>query len=352
MRPPWFTTSRFYEKLSEGRVQCTVCERRCIIPEGATGFCSNRRNLGGVLYVTSYGLLSAVESRPIEIKPLFHYWPNSTALTFSGWGCNFKCPWCQNYVLSMSDPNPDHSIYFTPKALVLEAIRKGDEGVCASFNEPTIHAEYIIDVATTAQKHGLYVVLVTNGYMTKHVLKNMIDVGVDGYSIDIKCYPKTCKKILGIDPHIVFSNAKFIIDHSGHVEMVYLVVPGVNDEEECIDWIIDNHIKYLGEDTPLHINRYYPAYKYTKPPTPHNTLFKVYEEARKSGIKYVYIGNIADERYQDTYCPRCGKLLVKRRGYRVIEWNLTSGNRCPRCNTKVNIRGKYIPGKKPPLLFM
>ncbi|WFO75184.1 AmmeMemoRadiSam system radical SAM enzyme [Desulfurococcaceae archaeon MEX13E-LK6-19] len=351
MEPPWYRVSRFYEKVGEDRVKCLVCSRGCVLGEGAKGFCGNRVNKDGRLYCVSYGLLSAVESRPIEIKPLFHYWPNSTSLTFSGWGCNFKCPWCQNYFLSMADPRPEHSIYLSPKSLVLEAIKRGDEGVCASFNEPVVHAEYVIDVAKIAREYGLYTVIVTNGYMTKRVLEEMLEAGIDGYSMDIKCCPETCRRILGIDPYVVLSNAKYIIDNGGHVEMVYLIVTGANDSDECIDWIIDNHLKYLGENVPLHINRYYPAYKYNKPPTPLDTLFKAYNKAREAGIKYVYLGNISDEKYQDTYCPKCGKLLVKRRRYRVVEWKLTRDNRCPRCGEKIPVKGEYVPGKSLPPLF-
>ncbi len=323
-------------------VQCLVCERRCILQSGWIGVCWNHMNIGGGLYNIAYGLLSALESRPIEIKPLFHYWPNSTALTFSGWGCNFRCPWCQNYLLSQSRPSIRYSLEKTPMELVFEALRRGDNGLCASFNEPTIHAEYIIDVARIAKEKGLYFTLVTNGYMTLGVLREMVDVGIDGYSIDIKGCPDSCRRFLGIDPYYVFRNARYIIDLGGHVEMVYLIVTNANGYDECIDWVIDNHLHYLGEDIPLHINRYYPAYRYNEPPTSMRKLLEVYNRARKAGIRYVYIGNILDERYQDTYCPRCGKLLVKRRGYRVVYWAIDDNSRCPRCGFKIPIKGHYI----------
>ncbi|RLG82503.1 MAG: AmmeMemoRadiSam system radical SAM enzyme [Thermoprotei archaeon] len=344
LHPPWIKESEHYEKVDD-KIRCLICERKCVLREGWIGVCWNHKNIDGKLYNIAYGLLSAVESRPIEIKPLFHYWPNSTALTFSGWGCNFRCPWCQNHSLSQVKPDPNRSIILSPKKLVIEALRRGDEGLCASFNEPTIHFEYILDVAENARKYGLYSMIVTNGYMTLYSLKKLIEAGVNGFSIDIKGCPETYKRFLGADPEIVFRNAKYAIDNNCHVEMVFLVVTGANDWRECIEWVIDNHLKYLGEDTPLHINKYYPAYKYWKPATEDKKLFEAYNYARKEGIKYVYIGNIADERYQDTYCPRCGKLLIKRRGYRVIEWNLDKDNRCPRCNEKIPIKGKYIPGK-------
>ncbi len=348
---PWIRESSFYEVVDREKkiIRCNICERKCFLKPGATGVCWNHKNVDGKLYNIGYGLLSAVESRPIEIKPLFHYWPNSTALTFSGYGCNFRCPWCQNYLLSQRKPSSDKAIYLEPRDLVKEAIYRGDDGFSASFNEPTIHMEYLLDVAYEARGKGLYFMMVTNGYMTIYSLKKLLEAGVDGYSMDLKGCPRMYRKYLGADPYIVLRNAKYIIDSGGHVEIVFLIVTGANDDEECIEWVIEKHREYLGEDTPLHINRYYPAYKYSREPTSIDKLLYAYKLARKIGLNYVYIGNIYDEKYQDTYCPRCGKLLIKRRGYRVIEWNLTSDNKCPRCGYKIPIRGKYMPGKKLPL---
>ncbi len=349
--PPWYMGSPFYEVVDsrENTIKCTVCERSCILKPGVKGVCRNHMNIGGRLYNIAYGLLSAMESRPIEIKPLFHYYPNSTALTFSGYGCNFKCPWCQNHLLSQSPPSPDKSIYMPPRGLVREAIRRRDEGLCASFNEPVIHLEYLLDVGEYASELGLYLMMVTNGYMTPGALEKLVEAGYTGFSIDIKGCPDTYRRFLGADPLIVLRNARRLIDLGAHVEMVFLVVTGANDSRECIEWVVGKHLDLLGPETPLHINRYYPAYWYHEPPTPMDKLLEAYSIARKNGIEYVYVGNITDETYRDTYCPRCGKLLVKRRGYRVTYWGLDRDSRCPRCGYKINIYGEYIPDKPLPL---
>ncbi|OYT40836.1 MAG: radical SAM protein [Desulfurococcales archaeon ex4484_58] len=321
-------------------VKCMVCERKCVIADKKTGFCWNYMNIDNKLYDIGYGLLSAIEPRPIEIKPLFHYYPNSWALTFSGWGCNFRCPWCQNYHLSWEKPLVNKSIKLEPSELVRKAIELKQQGLCASFNEPSIHISYLLDVGEEAKKHNLYLSIVTNGYMTIYSLKKLLETGYTGFSIDIKGCPETYRKFLGGYAEVIYRNARYILDRNGYVEMVYLVIPKVNDWRECYQWIIDKHLEYLGEDIPLHINRYYPMYKYNEPPTPIEELLEIYREARKAGIEYVYIGNILDETFQDTKCPKCGKLLIKRRGYRVVEWNITRDNRCPRCNHKISIYGK------------
>jgi len=317
-----------------------VCERGCVLREGMHGFCKNYANIGGKLYAVGYGSISAIEPRPIEIKPFFHYYPNSWALTFSGWGCNFKCLWCQNYHLSMEAPAPGKGSYLEPRELVKKAQELGQHGLCASFNEPIVHADYLVDIGIEAHSSGLYLSMVTNGSMTLSVLKKLLEVGYTGFSIDIKGCRETYRRFIRIDPEAVYRNAKYILDSGGHVEMVYLVIPGVNDWGECYEWILEKHINILGPDIPLHVNRYYPAYRFSNPPTPTSKLLEIKSKAVEYGIEYVYIGNVPSEALQDTYCPKCGKLLIARRGYRVVYWSL-SGNRCPRCSYKIRLYGEY-----------
>ncbi len=336
-----------YFRLNKNHVLCGTCERRCLVGPSEKGYCGNKANIDGKLYNIGYGLLSAVESRPIEIKPLFHFWPNSTALTFSGWGCNFHCPWCQNFPLSFNAPKFNGNYIIPPEKLVEKALINDDEGLCASFNEPTIHLEYLVDAFQKAHEHGLYNTIVSNGFMTISSLKALKEAGLSGLNFDIKGCRETYRKFLGaLDPMIVFRNAKIALDWGIHVEIVFLVVTGANDNDECIEWVLKNHADILGENVPLHINRYYPAWKYHKPPTSINKLLKIYEKAKKEyGIKYVYVGNIGDLRYETTYCPKCGKPLIVRSSYRVIEYKLTKDNRCPYCNFKINIVGNYVPHK-------
>ncbi len=343
--------ARLQKRVGEGNVRCLVCERRCVIAQGRRGFCGAYGNVDGVLVHYGWGRLSAVESRPIEIKPLFHYWPNSTALTFSGWGCNFLCPWCQNYLLSWSRVSTDYPV-IPPEKLVKWALEAGDEGLCASFNEPATLYDYLLEVAGQARKQGLYLTIVTNAYFTPQAIERLVQAGFDGWSVDIKGCPRA-KKITpqvlpGVNHEYIYRNARIVLDNGGHVEMVYLVVTGFN--EECLDWIVDMHLKHLGPDVPLHINRYYPANRWHKPPTRLETLLKAKEKAVREGLEYVYVGNIGDPAQESTFCPRCGKLVIERTGYRVTYWALnrdaSGAYRCPRCGYKIPIRGRYIKNKR------
>jgi pyruvate formate lyase activating enzyme len=339
--------ARLWEK-SGDTVTCLVCERRCRIPEGGRGVCGNYVNIGGTLYHYGYGRLSGVESRPIEIKPLFHYWPNSTALTFSNWGCNFYCPWCQNHHISFRRPRDDDIVY-EPLELLKLASTLGDEGFSASFNEPTVNLDFILDLAPEAVRRGFYFMMVTNGYLTEGALKALLEVGVDGWSIDIKGCPGMRRALASVNHEVVYRNARIVLDSGGHVEMVYLVVTNTNDFEECVDWIIRMHLDKLGPEVPLHVNRYYPANYWREPPTDVGKLLEIYEKARREGIEYVYVGNINRWEYESTRCPKCGKILVARKHYRVEEFLLERANskwRCPRCGHEIPVKGMYIPGKR------
>ncbi|MFN4046007.1 MAG: radical SAM protein [Acidilobaceae archaeon] len=338
--------ARLWENVN-GRAMCLVCERRCLIPPGGRGVCGSYVNIDGTLYHLGYGRLSAVESRPIEIKPLFHYWPNSTALTFSTWGRNFYCPWCQNHHLSFRKPR-DSDPVVEPGELLRLAESYGDEGFSASFNEPTVNFDYIVDLACDAVRRGFYFMMVTNGYLSGRALRELLEVGVDGWSVDIKGCPGMRRALASVDHNIIYRNAKTILDYGGHVEMVYLMVTNTNDFEECVDWIIKMHLDKLGPQVPLHINKYYPANYWREPPTNTGKLVKAAEKARREGVEHVYIGNINNPDFETTRCPKCGKTLIRREYYRVTGFLLEKTGdswRCPRCGYKIMLRGLYITGK-------
>jgi len=330
-----------YERLKQGRVRCLVCERRCVIEEGGKGFCKTRMNIGGKLYTLVYGDLSAVESRPIEIKPFFHFWPGSTALTFSTWSCNFTCPWCQNWHLSRAEPDPARANYVPPERLV-ELAAQRDEGVCVSFNEPLMLFEYSLDVFRLARAKGLYCTYVSNGYMTLEALRMLRESGLDGLKIDVKGGREEYRLYNSADAEVVWRNAREAKKMGMHVEIVYLVVTGATDKEEVIEECIERHVKELGPDTPIHFTRYFPAYLYHEPSTPVEKLEWCYERARKIGARFPYIGNVPGHRYENTYCPECGELLIKRFGPRVLKYRVTESKRCPRCGAEIPIVGRYV----------
>jgi len=332
-----------YEKLSDDKVRCGLCERRCLISSGLKGFCKTRMNVDGKLYSIVYGDLSAIESRPIEIKPFFHYWPGSTALTFSTWSCNFDCIWCQNWHLSKTEPNPAKSTYSLPEKIVEEALRGGDDGLCVSFQEPTILTDWVAPLFRMGSERGLYCCYVSNGYMTLEALKLLKESGMDGLKIDLKGNAETYRKYCGgADVKKVWRNAREAKKLGFHVEIVNLVVTGVNDDEDCLRWVIMEHLKEVGPETPLHFTRYYPAYKFHKPPTKVETLERAYEMAKEAGVLYPYLGNVQGHGYENTYCPNCGEKLIQRLGYTIIQYKVTDGKKCPKCGQPILITGKYV----------
>jgi pyruvate formate lyase activating enzyme len=330
--------SPLFEKLAEDKVRCCVCERRCTIKPGLRGFCKTKVNISGRLFTLSFGDISALESRAIEIKPFFHYHPGSSALTFSTLSCNFRCPWCQNFHLSRQEPEPNEGNYVPPQKMVDMAVKEGDQGLCVSFQEPTLLFEYCLQVFPLAKKKGLYNCLVSNGYQTKEALEMLRDAGLDGLKIDLKgdeeVYEKYCKNV---DVDKVWRNANNAKEMGLHVEIVNLVITDVNDDPECIDYVIDNHLKYLGQKVPLHFTRYHPAYKFHNPTTKIQVLEKAYEKAKEKGVQYPYLGNVLGHRYENTYCPNCNELLIERYGHRVVNNKIEKDKKCGKCGNEIPI---------------
>jgi len=341
---PTVREALFYEKLPDGRVRCSLCERRCEIFPGYKGFCKTRVNINGRLYTLVYGDINAVESRPIEIKPFFHYWPGSTALTFSTWSCNLNCVWCQNFHLSKVEPQPDKAVYYPPKKMVELAIYNGDIGLCASFQEPTLLSEWVIPLFKLGKEKGIrYCCYVSNGYMTLDALKALCEAGMDGLKIDIKgnseVYEKYCG---GADVEKIWRNGREAKKLGLHVEIVNLVVGDVNDGEEALMWVIEKHLKEVGAETPLHFTRYFPAYRFNNPPTRVETLEKAYEMAKKAGVLYPYVGNVSGHRCENTYCHNCGEKLIQRYGYYILRYRIAKEKKCPKCGTQIPITGEYL----------
>lgn len=325
-------------------MQCDACIRYCRLKAGQRGMCGNYANVNGALYNVGYGLVSAIESRPIEIKPLFHFWPGSTATTFGGWGCNLLCPWCQNWTLSKRRPDPELDEFVPPSKIVELALKWRDRGTCASFNEPVVFLDYLLDVFDEARRAGLYNTMVSNGTASRRALRELAREGLDAMNVDIKGCPTTYRRFVGYpDPEDVLRNARYALDLGIHVEMVFLIVTGANDQPDCIKWVIDKHLDYLGDDVPLHINRYHPAYEYIEPPTPVRVLEEARDYAERSGIKYVYVGNVATTEHLNTRCPNCGKVVVRRGMYGTLECKLARGGRCGYCGYRLNIVGECSP---------
>jgi len=330
--------ARLFTRLRDERVRCALCERHCVLANSEKGFCRTRINIGGELYTLAYGDISAISANPIEKKPFFHYYPGTKALTFSCYSCNFSCPWCQNWDITRRVPDPLNSNYVDIQRMVEMALSMGCRGLSVSFNEPTLLFEYCLDLFPIARDRGLYLNFVSNGYMSEEALKMLKAAGMDAIKFDVKgdeeAYQGFCG---GADVGIVWRNARLAKEMGLHVEIVNLIVPNVNDDEDCIGWIVDEHIRNVGVETPLHFARYFPELTFTEPPTPLGVLEGAREVARKSGVLYPYIGNVRGHRFEDTWCPQCGERLIKRLGFEVVENHLTQGSRCPKCGNGVKI---------------
>lgn len=320
----------------DSALRCSVCRRRCLIKPGEVGFCRTRRNVEGNLQSVVYGRLAALESRPIEIKPFFHFHPGSTALTYCSYSCNLRCRWCQNWHLSRKDPLQAQAKYVSPEDLVDMALHIGDQGLCCSFTEPTLLHEYNVAAFSLAKGAGLYTCYVSNGYMTLETLQELQSAGLDAIKIDVKgdahVYREYCAA-----PHgeKVWETAAAAKEMGLHVEIVNLVVTGVNDSEEALHDLIHRHVQAVGCETPLHFTRYHPAYQMQAPPTATNTLERAYDLARQAGLAYPYLGNVHGHPAENTYCPSCGQLLIERFSYTVRRILLTPLNKCPSCGRSI-----------------
>jgi pyruvate formate lyase activating enzyme len=341
-----------WESISGKNVKCSVCPRRCTIAPGKRGFCRVRENRDGTLYTLVYGLLTALAVDPIEKKPLFNFWPGSSSLSISTVSCNFRCPWCQNWSISQTSPEEVVTDEKKSEEIVRLARRYGCKSISYTYNEPTIWFEYVLETSRAAKEQGILNVLVTNGYITKEAVDALAPY-VDAANVDVKgfteeFYQEYCmgslKDVLAATEHM---HGKGM-----HVETTNLIIPKLNDSFDDIKKMCEWHKETLGVDTPIHFSRFYPQYKMTDiPVTPVETLISARKVAKETGLNYVYIGNVPGEEGENTYCPNCGNLLVRRIGFDISTWNLSQANRCSRCNTEIAIVGRFERSRPPSQLF-
>jgi len=313
--------------------KCYLCWNMCRIEEGERGRCNVRINVSGELYTLTYGNIGAIESRPVEIKPFFHFMPNTTSITFSTYSCNLSCVWCQNWRIARALP-PESYEPVLPEEIVRRAIESGDRSTCASFNEPTLLFEYLLDLFPLAKECGLKNTIVSNGYMTPKALKMLIDSGLDAINIDVKGNEGVYRKYCGgkSDKH-VWRNIR-IAAKQIHIEVVNLLVTDVNDSEDDVREVVGKHLKYAGDNIPIHFTRYFPAFLFSKPPTSISKLERAVEIAKREGVKFTYVGNVPGHKYENTYCPECGCMLIKRYHFTVLE-NRVRDCKCPECGMEI-----------------
>ena len=330
----------FGRKIGNNRIECRACARLCKIPEGSHGFCYVRQNRNGRLSLVNYGVISAMQIDPIEKKPFNHFMPGSYVLGIGTSSCNWGCQFCQNHFISKD--KEIEGAYISPEEIVSKAVENGVEGIAFTYNEPTIFIEYALDVAKEAHKKGLFNVFVTNGYMTTDVVKRMAG-SIDAAVVNLKgnAAQKFSNKFEMIQSSNPIREALLAMKkHKIHVEITDLIIPRVGEDldacNEITGWISQN----LGQDTPMHFTRFHPDYKMLDyPGTPYETLKKHRDIAIKNGLRYVYVGNVHGSRFENTYCPECGRVVVERDDLYLKSWNIGSSGKCE-CGSSIPFSGK------------
>lgn len=337
-----YKESLLYEPLGGGRVRCHVCQWRCAISPNEWGHCRTRHNRDGVLYSCIYGVVSSAAADPIEKKPVFHYKPGSRVFSLGSLGCNFRCPFCQNWQIAFADGEsaPAGQPDLPPERAVQLASQYGCGGIAWTYNEPAIWLEYALDSARLAKAAGLYTVYVTNGSATEAAL-DAIGPYLDVYRVDFKSFsPGFYRELIGFPGPEGIRRVTLRARQKWHmhVEVVTNLVPGHNDDPEELRqlarWIRDN----LGPDTPWHLTRFFPHARLGHvPPTPLAALEAASALARGEGLSYVYLGNVSGGSGENTYCPVGGELVVVRSGYRTRLVGVRPDGACAAHGTPLNL---------------
>lgn len=341
-----------YKKLENGKVLCTACKQRCIIPQNHTGLCGVRQNREGKLYVLVYEKASAVNIDPVEKKPLFHFLPGTKIFSIGTIGCNFGCLFCQNWNISqatkdlrlrlMNEKKPElmgvevgKYGYSLPIDKVIDICREENiPSIAYTYNEPAIFFEYAYDISRKAHANSIKNVFVSNGYESEEALQ-LIKPYLAAINIDLKAftnkfYTKFCQAKL----EHVLETIKRAYELGAWLEITTLIIPGLNDSDTELKNIAE-FISGIDKNIPWHVTAFHPDYKMTDvPSTSYSSLVNARNIGKKSGLSYVYVGNILDEEHSSTFCPNCKTLLVRRNGYYVTIENFNNG-KCSDCGEKI-----------------
>lgn len=329
--------ARHYSRDDAGIMHCNLCNHRCNIAETKTGICGVRRSIRGHLIAETYGRISSEAVDPIEKKPLYHFLPGTLSYSLGSVGCNFSCSHCQNWHISHAGFDSVRLKTLSPEEGVKKAIASGCSSISWTYNEPTIWFEYTQDMARLAHQQGLKTVYVTNGYMTEDALTDLAP-DLDAWRVDIKAftegfYHKICRARL----QPVLDTTIRAKELGLHIEIVNLIIPGLNDSPDetgrLVSWVVD----YLGPDIPIHFTRFHPDFQMQETVvTPVPTLERAFHIAKEKGLRFPYLGNVPGHEYEQTWCPHCNNLLIGRSGYSVGPVHLQDGL-CAHCGEKTGI---------------
>jgi len=331
----WSTEALYFIETPKG-IKCKLCPRKCEIEEGKAGSCRTNVNYNGKLYSISYGNPCAIHIDPIEKKPFFHYKPGILAYSIATAGCNLACLNCQNWEISQVSPKDTRNYDLMPDKVVAEAKKAGCQSIAYTYTDPVAYYEYTLDTATIARREGIKNLLVSAGYINPDPLRRWCKV-IDAARIDLKSFSDEIYEMLNagtLQP--VLDSLKILRDEGVWLEIINLVVPTWTDDLDMIkqmcQWLVDNDLYMY----PLHFDRFHPMYKLTNlPETPVSTLEKARQIALDAGIKYAYIGNVPGNQGTNTYCPKCKKLLIERKGFSILQ-NKIVNSQCSYCHETID----------------
>jgi pyruvate formate lyase activating enzyme len=329
--------AKYWHKLDDGRIQCDLCPRDCKLHEGQRGACFVRGRVGDAMVLTTYGRSSGFCVDPIEKKPLNHFYPGSSILSFGTAGCNLACKFCQNWDISKSRSFDKLADQATPEAIARTAEQLGCKSVAFTYNDPVIFAEYAMDVADACHERGVKTVAVTAGYI--HDLpRREFFAKMDAANVDLKAFTdEFYVKQTGSHLQPVLDTLKYLRQETDvWVELTTLLIPGLNDSAHEIGKMSEWIAKELGTDVPLHFSAFHPDYKMTGiHATPPDTLVQARNIAKSAGLLYVYTGNVHNREGDSTHCPSCNSSLIVRDWYEIEQCRVSPDGHCPECNAKI-----------------
>ena len=327
--------ARFYEKLAGKSVQCHLCPRGCVVEPGQRGHCRIRENQGGTYYSLVHSRVCAAHIDPIEKKPFFHFHPGTVAFSLATAGCNVNCKFCQNWEISQAKPEDLPARYMPPKDIAALAKQNQCPTVAFTYSEPTVWNEFVTDVADVVHEQGLKSVVISNGFIQQQPLKRLCQ-RVDAIKIDLKAFSaEYYREVVHGELQPVLDTLITTRKEAKWMEIVHLVVPTLNDGDtelrDLARWIKAN----LGSDVPVHFTRFHPMYLLKNlPPTPVETLERAKKIADAEGLQFVYIGNVPGHPAENTYCPKCSRLLIERAGFTITRNHIRKG-KCEFCKQTI-----------------
>ena len=328
---------RWWHPIAGGRIQCDLCPRDCRLSPGQRGFCFVRENLGGEMVLTTYGRASGFCLDPIEKKPLNHFFPGTSVLSFGTAGCNLGCRFCQNWDISKAREQDRLTDRAGPDAIAQAALTAGARSVAFTYNDPVIFAEYAMDVARACRQRGVATVAVTAGYVREAARRDFF-AEMDAANVDLKAFTESFyKKLCFAELEPVKETLVYLARETDvWLEVTTLLIPGANDSEDEVARLCDWFVTAVGDSVPLHFTAFHPDFKMEDVrPTPVETLVRARRQALAAGLRHVYTGNVVDVDGQSTRCSGCGDVVIGRDGYRILAYRLDELGCCRRCGTAV-----------------